>query len=628
MPAAEPLTAPSIARPAPPAGGGDVGGLGVFRADPRAVHARLREERAASVARWDRWDRRLAAARGLTFLAGSAVAAGWGAGAWSGWPLAVPGATFAGLWAAHEAVAAKRAAAGRGVAHHAAALARVGGADDPTADPGADLPAGLPPDAAPTAADLDLFGPRSVFAALSCARTAGGRRTLAAWLTASADPAAVRDRQDAADALAGAVALRERLARLPGSRNAAATAPLLPPPRPVPAAARAAAAALGAGAVGGLIYWLGFGGSVAALLVAAGGQTALQLAFRDRVTGAAAYAEGTGGGLTLLAGVLGLLETCDADAPAVSELKSGLGADPAPSAAVARLAALDRRLGNSLNNQFVALAGAAFALPLFHAHAVARWAGRHGDRLPAWADAAGRFEALLSLARWRFERPAFARPDVAAGPPRFRARGLGHPLLASAACVRNDVAFAAGADSGAPALLLVSGSNMSGKSTLLRAVGVNAALAQAGAAVCAASLALAPCRVRSVMRVADSLADGKSLFFESVRRLAAVLGDAARPGPPVLFLLDEILQGTNSADRLTGANAVIRTLLDRGGSGLVTTHDLALTEVAAELGATAANVHFRDQLSAGRMTFDHRLRPGVVPKSNALELMRLVGIVD
>ena len=540
-----------------------------------------------------------------------------------------PGAAFAGLFFVHEFIADRRTEAKRGVSHHAAALDRIADRDDPAADGGGDLLNVLPDDARPTASDLDLFGPRSLFARFSCARTEQGRRTLADWLIRPGDSASIRERQDAADALADGVMLRETLARLPGDRAEAVAEPTAVPPRPVPPAARAAAVGFGAAAVGGLVWWLGVAGSVAPLLAAGGGQAGLQLFCRDRVRAAAAYAGETGGGLPLLSGVLRLLETCDADAAAVRDLRDAVGLNPAPSAAVARLAALDRRLTNSLNNQFVALASAAFGLPLFHAHAIARWAERHGDALPAWTAAAGRFEALLSLARWRFERPGFARPAFRDGPPRFDAVALGHPLLPAAGCVRNDVSLVGprDGDGEAPALLLVSGSNMSGKSTLLRAVGVNAALAQAGAVVCTDSLTLTPCRVRSVMRVADSLADGKSLFFESVRRLAAVLEYARRTGPPVLFLLDEILQGTNSADRRTGAEAVVRTLLDAGAIGLVTTHDLALTAVAADLGSAAANVHFRDQLSSGRMTFDHTLRPGVVPRSNALELMRLVGIV-
>ncbi|QDT14081.1 MutS-related protein [Alienimonas californiensis] len=628
--AAPPDSAPAPPSPARPGGAA---------ADPAAVHAAAKTERQAAVDRWRRWDDRLSAGRGVVFLAAVAVAIGWATGSWTGWWLLGPAVAFAALCLIHEGVASKQAFAARAVTHHDHARLRIGGGLVPDADAGADL---LPPDR-PHAADLDLFGEAGLFRQLSCARTAGGRATLAGWLLAPAEPDEVRTRQRAAEALAGEVRLRERLALLPGDPPAPPGDPVaIVPPRPLPAGVRLAALVLGAAAVFGLGWWLIAAGSVGILLAAAGGQGALQYVFRDRVTAAGDYSERTGGGLTLLAGVLRLLERCEPPAPAVAVLRDSLNdqeTGETPSEAVARLASIARRLETSRNNQFVAVASAVFALPLFHAHAIARWAETHGGRLSDWAAAAGRFEALLSLARWRFERPAFVVPRYSSesGAARFVATGLGHPLLPQADCIRNDVALAVGAPSdgsthedsspGAPALLLVSGSNMSGKSTLLRAVGVNATLAGAGAAVCATSLSLAPCRVRSVMRVTDSLADGKSLFFESVRRLAGVLDDAAAAGPPVLFLLDEILQGTNSADRRIGAEAVVRTLLDRGAFGLVTTHDLALTELADDLGTRAANVHFRDHLADGRMTFDHRLRPGVVPRSNALELMRLVGIV-
>ena len=179
------------------------------------MHKALRAERAAAVVEHDRRDGRLAAARGAVFLAGVGLAVGWASDWWSGWWLIVPGAAFAALCVVHELVAERRTAANRGVAHHAAALARIAGGDDPAADGGADLL----PAAFPTAADLDLFGPRSVFAALCCARTGPGRRTLAGWLLDPAAPGEVRDRQAAAAALAADVTLRERLARLPGERG-------------------------------------------------------------------------------------------------------------------------------------------------------------------------------------------------------------------------------------------------------------------------------------------------------------------------------------------------------------------------------------------------------------------------
>jgi DNA mismatch repair ATPase MutS len=173
--------------------------------------------------------------------------------------------------------------------------------------------------------------------------------------------------------------------------------------------------------------------------------------------------------------------------------------------------------------------------------------------------------------------------------------------------------------------LLVSGSNMSGKSTLLRSVGVATVLAQAGAPVRAQSLLLSPLAVGASLRVFDSLKDGHSHFYAEIRRLRQVV-ELITGKIPVLFLLDEILHGTNSHDRRIGAEAVVRNLVARGALGLVTTHDLALAKIADDLGSRAANVHFEDQVQDGVMHFDYRMRPGVVTRSNALALMRAVGL--
>ena len=186
--------------------------------------------------------------------------------------------------------------------------------------------------------------------------------------------------------------------------------------------------------------------------------------------------------------------------------------------------------------------------------------------------------------------------------------------------MRNDVHLAADL-----AVLVISGSNMSGKSTLLRTVGVNAVLAQAGAPVRARRLRLSPLAVGTSMRIADSLQAGTSRFYAEIQRLRQIVDLAAGPRP-LLFLLDEILHGTNSHDRRFGAEAIVRGLVQRGAIGLVTTHDLSLATIADALAPRAANVHFEDHLEDGRMTFDYQLRPGVVRKSNALELMRAVGL--
>ncbi|HUO30940.1 MAG TPA: hypothetical protein VMU80_17075, partial [Bryobacteraceae bacterium] len=193
-------------------------------------------------------------------------------------------------------------------------------------------------------------------------------------------------------------------------------------------------------------------------------------------------------------------------------------------------------------------------------------------------------------------------------------------LMPEAQCVRNDVRLGGGTR-----LWIVSGSNMSGKSTLLRAVGLNAVLAWAGAPVRATRLDISPLAVGASIRVLDSLQDGRSRFYAEITRLREIV-ELARGSRTVLFLIDELLSGTNSHDRQIGAGAVVRTLINRGAIGMITTHDLALSAIANELAGGAANVHFEDSLVDGRLHFDYRLRQGVVERSNALDLMRSVGL--
>jgi DNA mismatch repair ATPase MutS len=174
-------------------------------------------------------------------------------------------------------------------------------------------------------------------------------------------------------------------------------------------------------------------------------------------------------------------------------------------------------------------------------------------------------------------------------------------------------------------VLLVSGSNMSGKSTLLRAVGVNCVLALAGGVVRAKSLTLTPLVVGATMRVQDSLQAGRSRFFAEVTKVRQLLDLATAAHPPLLFLLDELFSGTNSADRVAGAEGVVRALVAAGAVGFVTTHDLVLTGVADRLPG-AVNVHFCDGFAGGELKFDYTMRPGVVDHGNGLALMRAVGL--
>jgi DNA mismatch repair ATPase MutS len=251
------------------------------------------------------------------------------------------------------------------------------------------------------------------------------------------------------------------------------------------------------------------------------------------------------------------------------------------------------------------------------------WRRRWGAKLRRWAELTGEMEALLSLAGYSYEHPADPFPEFVeaeSGIGFLEGEELGHPLLAAEKCVRNSVRLDA-----KTRVLLVSGSNMSGKSTFLRVVGINTVLAMAGAPIRGKRLRLTPLRIGTRIRSTDSLQEGRSSFYTEILHIRKVF-DAANGAVPMVFLFDELLEGTNSKDRRIGAEGLIQGLLKRRAIGIVTTHDLALTEIAAAVGSVMRNMHFEDQVVDGKMKFDYRLREGVVEKSNALELMRLIGL--
>ena len=256
------------------------------------------------------------------------------------------------------------------------------------------------------------------------------------------------------------------------------------------------------------------------------------------------------------------------------------------------------------------------------AFAIEAWRARFGPKVEVWLRRLADFEALSSLASYAYEHPADPYPEFlpATAPARIEAEGLAHPLIPEKRSVRNDMTLGAECR-----LLVISGSNMSGKSTWLRAIGVNLVLASAGAPVRARKFRLTPVRIGASIRTADSLQEGISRFYAEIKRLGEIV-KVAGEGTPLVFLLDEVLSGTNSHDRRIGASCVALSLVQRGALGLMTTHDLALTRIVDEIEPPGQNFHFEDQLEDGKMSFDYRLRPGVVAKSNALELMRSVGL--
>jgi DNA mismatch repair ATPase MutS len=325
--------------------------------------------------------------------------------------------------------------------------------------------------------------------------------------------------------------------------------------------------------------------------------------------------------LAVLAKLMHRLESDHFEAPLLQRVQEELAASGlVASLQIGKLQRLVSRLDWQRNIFFTPIAMALLWSAQI-AMAIERWRRISGPHISDWIGAVGQFETLLALAGYSYEHPHDTFPellDVARG--RLDARRLAHPLMPESQSVPNDISVG-----GDLRLLIVSGSNMSGKSTLLRAVGLNVVLAWAGAPVRAQSFAVSPLTVGASIRVMDSLQDGKSRFYAEITRLREIV-NLASGDRTVLFLLDELLSGTNSHDRKIGAEAIVRSLIDRGAMGMITTHDLALAHIADDLPGRAVNVHFADTLENGRLHFDYQLMPGIVERSNALDLMRSVGL--
>jgi DNA mismatch repair ATPase MutS len=271
-------------------------------------------------------------------------------------------------------------------------------------------------------------------------------------------------------------------------------------------------------------------------------------------------------------------------------------------------------------NQFLSIFAFVLLWDVHFTYAIERWREENGHAILDWMDSVGQLEALAALAGYAYERPTRPFPEIVESGPVFEGIELGHPLIAEEEVVPNSVSLGE-----SPRALIVSGSNMSGKSTLLRTVGINAILALAGAPVCATSLRISPLSLGATLRVQDSIQSGTSRFYAEIKKLKQLTA-MAESGTSLLFLLDELFSGTNSHDREIGANALLKGLLEAGAVGLVTTHDLALTKAGGADGAPIQNVHFEDHLEGDRLVFDYQMRPGIVTKSNALALMRAVGL--
>ncbi len=481
----------------------------------------------------------------------------------------------------------------------------------------------------PFASDLDLFGQGSVFQWLSASHTAPGRAALARLLTGPPpEPGEIQARQQAVAELAPALGWRQRL-----EAEALQAAGELGPVEPLLEWARQShplyahpLVRFGAWALPGaalLVIGLSFLGRLTWQAPVA----MLALHFLLLRTGGAARSQALNAvfrqerELRTYASMLRHLETRTFSSPWLrdrqAQLRSGRG--EAAHLQVRRLSRIAERISNRANAMFLILN----IVLLWDIHcmiSLEAWKRESGRLLPTWLRTLGEVEALASLAIVRFEHPDWAFPEIAEGRRAgITGAGMGHPLIGDGR-VCNDFALVEPVR-----VAVITGSNMSGKSTFLRTVGVNLVLAYAGAPVCAARFACPRVQLWTCMRVEDNLQQRISAFYAEILRIKRIV-EAVRGGARVCFLLDEIFKGTNSRDRHTGARALISQLQRAGAIGLVSTHDLELGELERESGGRIINYHFREYYEGNEIRFDYKLRPGISPTRNALHLIRMAGI--
>lgn len=543
-------------------------------------------------------------------------------------------AIFGVLVLLHARLIERQDLAERWVDVNRAALARI--RHDFAAIP--DLGEGLAPNDHVYAGDLDLFGRASLFQRVSVARTRFGRERLAEVLLQPAKLDAVRARQQAITALAEDLELCQRFEAhalgvaggRPGAggrvRNPVNPEPLLKWAESEPSllqdtASRVGALVLPPLTIAALVGYFAFGTAGWPVLLGVFVQ-ALLLVRASRETGLVFSAvSATEGAFLRYGSLLEIIEKLELEPALLRELKGRLATSAGmPSEAMHRFKSLVGWFDLRHNALLHIVANLLLLWDIHCTLSLERWQSRVGKHLRGWFEVIGWFEALSSLAAFAREEPDAVYPEIVDGPALFQADGLGHPLIDPARRVANDI------DLPRPgSALLVTGSNMSGKSTLLRAMGLSTVLALSGAPVVARRFRLSRLVPCTSIRVADSLEAGVSHFYAEIAKLKRVV-EAAKGSDPVLFLLDEILHGTNSRERQIGARWVLADLLARGAIGAMSTHDQELCRLPDNLMSSVRLVHLRESVHEGTMTFDYKVYPGPVTSGNALRLMRSVGL--
>ena len=589
--------------------------------DLNDIYTRRLAERNKALEMWTNRDRRVADGRLVLFVAtlvlGFVVYRGSVA---SPWWLVFPAIAFVALALSHEPIRRAGDRSRRAVDFYSKGLARLEGRWAGQGVRGLEF---LDLEH-PYAADLDLFGEGSLFERLCTARTRAGEEALASWLLTPAAPETIRQRHQAISELRPQLDLREDLELLGvevrGGIDPAALAAWGTGHQEFPGkTVLVIATILGVVGTAALVVWALLN-TLSLLLVVLVVDGVFARIVSGRVRAVLAAVDRRTHDLVLLSELLRRLERETFESPLLQQLVKSLETDGlAASAQIRRLAGLLGLLDYQRNQLFMPLAFL-WLWTIQLALRIDAWRAGTGVRIGHWLKTIGEFEALCALASYSAENPADPFPELLPGPACFKAEGVGHPLLQPSVCVRNDVTL-----SDATRVLIVSGSNMSGKSTLLRTLGVNAVLAQAGAPVRAARLGMTPLAVGATLRIQDSLPGGT---FTILRRDHAGAADR-RPlaGPlPLHLLVRRAFQRHQLARSLRRRRRSCPRPGRPGAIGLVTTHDLILAQIGDKLSPAVVNVHFEDRLEDGKMLFDYRMRPGVVQHSNALALMRAIGL--
>ena len=591
----------------------------LFLVSPTEQYSRFLAERETRLAHFDALDARIGSIRlglGASFLIMAWLC--FGPLAVARWWLCVPIAGFIAVLIYHQRIRGLRTQAQRAVQYYRAGLERIHDQWSGKGNPGTRFQT----QHHIYADDLDLFGTDSLYELLCAARTKMGEDTLAQWLLAPADIETIRGRHASIADLRDRFAFRESMAIDGESLKIELHLETLDawaqaPNRLDHGWIRWGAPLIAGLAVGAIAVWAIWSvlfPLLAVILI----ELALGYFLRKPIRAAITTVESAFEDLKGLSVLLNRIEAERLHAAPLVALQRKLSSHSLPSSSALSKLATIVNFVEARRNPILAPFMLLLMYPLQTALAAERWRSAHGTVIRAWLEVLAEFEALVSLAQYAYEQFEDPFPQFLDGPPAFKAASVGHPLIPAAVRVCNDVGL-----SGATRVLLVSGSNMSGKSTLLRTIGINTVLAMAGAPVRAKSLQLTPLQIGASIRINDSLHEGSSRFYAEITRLRQLFEPTKLP---LLFLLDELLQGTNSADRRVGAQGLIRALIKKGAIGLISTHDLALTDVAGLEPGAIENVHFQDELVDGKLKFDFKLRAGVVTKSNGIELMRSIGL--